>query len=102
MNDPITYAQEIRSAVHAGHMIRTRSDVDSEQFLTLDYTRAHAALESGAHAISTDYPSAPMTDSYGVIIPEGSPSRCNPLTAPPECRSNLLEDPDQLSSVSTQ
>lgn len=91
INDPISSFDLIERVVRAGHVVRTRSDVDGEPTLTLDYTQSEAALESGAHWISTDYPRAPTPDAYGFLIPEGEPSRCNPLTAPAACRPGEIE-----------
>ena len=91
INDPIQSEALIRRVVEAGHLVRTRSDVDSEQIRTLDTSRGDRALLIGAHWISTDYPRVPTADEYGFIIPGGSPSRCNPLTAPAECESSDIE-----------
>jgi hypothetical protein len=96
MNDPVSGQDQIREVVRAGHLVRTRSDSDSEEANAQDYTRYMAALESGAHFISTDYPVPSTPEQYGVTIPDGSPSRCNPLTAPPECESRDIESPDRL------
>jgi hypothetical protein len=52
-----------------------------------------AALASGAQFVSTDYPE-PNPDfgtGYFVQIPGGTPGRCNPVNAPPGCRSVALE-----------
>ena len=91
MNDPISGFERIQDVVRAGHLVRTRSDVDGEAYRDLDYTRADLALMSGAHWISTDYPRAPQEGEYGFVIPEGTPSRCNPLTAPPACSPDQIE-----------
>ena len=56
-------------------------------------TALSAALASGAQWVSTDYP-VPDPDfgtGYFVQIPDGSPARCNPVNAPPGCRSAALE-----------
>ena len=91
INDPISSFDLIKRVVRAGHVVRTRSDVNGEPTLTLDYTQSEAALESGAHWISTDYPRTPTADTYGFLIPEGEPSRCNPLTAPTVCSPGEIE-----------
>ena len=53
-----------------------------------------AALASGAHVISTDFPAVGMSarygSEYGARIPDG-PARCNPVNARPNCDSKRLE-----------
>lgn len=95
MNDPIDDAQAIQTVVSAGHLVRTRSDADNVEPTAGDVTRRDAALESGAHFISTDWPE-PTPSGYVVTIPDGAPSRCNPLTAPPDCTSTFIENPTTL------
>ena len=85
MDDP--WDERIPEAAAQNILIRTR--VDSG----LEYTegRLEVALASGAHALSSD-----LVDPDGehvTRIPEGTPSRCNPVTAPPECTSEAIEDP---------
>jgi hypothetical protein len=95
MNDPIGRADDIADVVGAGHLVRTRADADNVEPTAGDVTRRDAALASGAHFISTDWPE-PADSGYVVTMPGGTPSRCNPLSAPPECTSSLIEDPEQL------
>ncbi len=85
LDDP--WDDRIPEAAAQNLLIRTR--VDSG----LEYTegRLEQALASGAHALSSD-----LVDPEGehvTRIPEGTPSRCNPVTAPPECTSEAIEDP---------
>ncbi len=92
-NDPIGDFAEIQDLVREGYLVRTRADADTVDARSGDTTQRDAALESGAHFVSTDYP-VPNPDfgtGYQVQIPGGAPSRCNPLTAPPGCRSLGLE-----------
>ena len=96
MNNPISSQDEIRALVAAGHLVRTRADADGEESESLDYTKSEAALRSGAHFISTDFPYAGTEDEYGFVIPEGTPSRCNPISAPSDCNPSDLEDPASL------
>jgi hypothetical protein len=98
MNDPIGGAQAIATVVGAGHLVRTRADADNVEPTANDVTRRDAALDSGAHFISTDWPE-PAASGYVVTIPDGTPSRCNPLRAPAECTSLAIEDPDRLDST---
>jgi hypothetical protein len=87
MNNPND--ANIATVVNAGHLVRTRSDSDSEN---LGFASWEKAIESGAHFISTDYPGIPYGDPYAVNIPGGTPSGCNPLSAPDECTSEAIEN----------
>ncbi len=78
---------EIPTAVQAGFIVRTRADgLGGEDAAT----RRPMALSSGAQILTTDYPV-----TWGGIeafsIPEGAPSRCNPLNAPADCTSADIE-----------
>ncbi len=97
INGPIGGFDRIQRTVQAGHLVRTRADSDGEQARALDYRQFEAALESGAHFISTDFPYPGDEMQYGVTIPGGQPSRCNPLTGPMGCQSRDIEDPTIVS-----
>lgn len=92
-NDPLGDADAIGAALAANMLVRTRADSDSAEPLANDTTRREAALASGAQFVSTDYPAPTEATPYWLDIPGGTPSRCNPVTAPPECTSEALEDP---------
>ena len=96
MNDPVGGFDAIGAVVGAGHLVRTRADSDSEQAVANDTSRRDAALASGAHFISTDWPEPHPDSGYVVAIPGGTPSGCNPLTAPAECTSEAIEDPEVI------
>lgn len=97
-NDPVGGAARIAEALAGGLIVRTRADGDNVEPFAGDTSTRDAAFASGAQFISTDYPVAvtgvPMTGApYVVEIPEGAPSRCNPVTAPKECAATDIEDP---------
>lgn len=94
VNDP-TDAAAIAEAVALGHLVRTRADADNVEPTAGDVTRRDAALASGAHFVSTDWPE-PSPSGYVVEIPGGTPSRCNPSSAPAGCTSEAIEDPAAL------
>lgn len=94
-NDPAD-AAAIAEALSANMLVRTRADSDNAEPLAGDTARRDAAFASGAHFVSTDYPAKTPELDYWVDVPGGSPSRCNPITAPAECTSPAIEDPDQL------
>jgi hypothetical protein len=87
-NDPTGANQaQIQELVEAGYVVRTYPPFGEEGF--------QAALDSGAHWISTDYPvpeRAAWRDSdFVATIPGGDPARCNPLVTGPGCRDAALE-----------
>jgi hypothetical protein len=98
LNDPVVDARPIAAALAANMIVRTRADADTVQARTNDTSRRDAALDGGAQLVSTDYERTDPTlaTGYVVTLPGGTPARCNPVTAPPECRAEDVEDPDLL------
>lgn len=96
INDPRGGADAIAAAVAAGRLVRTRTDSDGDEARANDPTTRDAALASGAHFVSTDFPVPHEETGYVVTIPGGTPSRCNPLRAPPECSSEAIESPEAV------
>ena len=82
LTDPIGSGEDIARLVSEGYIVRTRADSGGEEPDDNDTTRFEAALAVGAHTISTDYPGPVDGMDYWIAIPNGTPSRCNPLTAP--------------------
>jgi hypothetical protein len=91
LNDPTGDAAKITAALDAGHLVRTRADSENVEPFAGDYTRAMAALASAATFISTDYPPPKGEVDYVFEIPDGTPSRCNPRTAPEDCTLAQIE-----------
>ncbi len=89
MNDPFNGA--ISGVVAAGHLVRTRADADVVEPANNDTRKRDAALASGAHFVSTDFPIPHPDTGYVVQMPDGAPSRCNPLTAPDVCAAEAIE-----------
>lgn len=75
-----------------GHLVRTRADADVVEATANDPTRRDAALSSGAHFISTDFPEPHPETGYVVRVSELGPAACGP-DAPTDCEDLLLEDP---------
>ncbi len=99
LNDPIADAAKIKAALAANMMVRTRADADTLQARTNDTAMREAALSGGAQWVSTDYEVPnPKFGAYVVKIPGGTPARCNPVTAPPNCTATNVEDPDLLAA----
>jgi len=91
-NDPLDNPGEIESLVEQGYMVRTRADSDTVQARSGDTTQRDAALASGAHFISTDYPVPdPRFSDYQVRLPGDGIARCNPIS-PGNCDPAFLEE----------
>jgi hypothetical protein len=97
MNNPVGDGAAIADAVRTGFLVRTRADSNGAEARAFDLSRAQAAFDSGAHFVSTDFPYPATEDTYGVVIPGGTPSRCNPITAPDICTTDAVEDPRILA-----
>jgi hypothetical protein len=95
--DPVASEAEIRLLVTAGYLVRTQADQDGVEARIGDTTRVQAALRSGAQIVSTNYPTPAAITNYLVAIPTGSPSRCNPASAPTGCTSLDIENPRFLT-----
>jgi hypothetical protein len=94
MNDPDS---DIETAVRAGYIVRTRADGDNVEPMAGDTTKRDRAIASGAQIVSTDYPAPVAGVNYVVEIPDGTPSRCNPVAPPDECSSLDIENPAFLA-----
>lgn len=68
--------------VEQGYIVRTRADSGIPE--GGDPERRDAALSSGAHIVTTDFPPGGEAD-YAVELPGGGPARCNPVNAPEGC-----------------
>jgi len=81
--------------VQAGYLVRVFAD--SYPDVVLDGTdELDLALASGAQIISTDFAAPIAATSYVADVPDGTPSRCNPVNAPADCVSTDVEDPALL------
>ena len=89
-NDPVGSKTTIEMAAKAGFLVRSDAD-DAKKSKSDNFAKAKAALLTGAHHISSDFPVAPKDGSYGFVLTGGNPSRCNPVTAPPSCTAEAIE-----------
>jgi len=58
--------------------------------------KLQAGLRNGVHLLTGDYPAPVKGRTYWFDMPGGSPSRCNPITAPAGCASTDVEAPGIL------
>jgi Phosphoinositide phospholipase C, Ca2+-dependent len=86
---------QIQELVRSGYLVRTRSDLPLSTVKSEDTAMLEAALRSGAHVISTDFPEVGMSSRYDsdyvARLPEGGPARCNPVNARRNCHGDRLE-----------
>ena len=93
-NDPFRTNPTIEEMVSMGFMLRSRADAENIEADINDIMRRDQALASGAQWVSTDYPVA-ADSGYVVVLPgvsEGSPARCNPVSAHPSCTELELQE----------
>ena len=78
-------------------LVRTRSDAEGVEARADNLKRATTALASGATIVATDYPVPdPRVGPFRVDLPGRAVARCNPITAPKQCRNAWLENPTGL------
>jgi len=94
MNNVLEQFEQIKKYTEEGFLVRTRADIPTREARSGDTTRRDLALESGAQFISTDYPEeSPYNSGYIVMLPgTDGIARCNPVSAPPECRNEMLNE----------
>jgi hypothetical protein len=92
VNNSLDDGQRIRELVDAGYMVRTRADADTQQARENDYSLQEAAFASGGQFVSTDYvvPVPDFGTDYFAVVPGGYVARCNPISAPADCDSELI------------
>lgn len=88
--NPITNEEKIRQRALDGYMVRTFA-VTREDGAEVGPAEVEAAVRSGAHFVSTDFPAKVTGQDVWFDLAGGTPSRCNPVTAPPECTPEAIE-----------
>jgi hypothetical protein len=81
---------QIATLAEASYIVRSTADSTDPADYDTNAARAAAALVA-SHVISTDFPAPTEDGSYYFNIPDGSPSRCHPATAPAWCTSADIE-----------
>ena len=100
LNAAVDDEAKIKAAVAAHMIVRTRADADTQEARANDTRTRDAALSGGAQLVSTDYekPDPTLQTGYTVRIPGGTPARCDPVNAPPDCQPTDVEDPAKLTT----
>ncbi|MBO9693681.1 phosphatidylinositol-specific phospholipase C domain-containing protein [Chryseobacterium sp.] len=80
-DNAIVRQKEIQDLVKQGYMVRTRSDIETYEAKTNDFTRSEAAFSSGSQIISTDFfrPGNTYGTPYFIQPPQGKDYLNNPL-----------------------
>jgi hypothetical protein len=91
LNDPVADAPAIQAALQANMLVRTMTDAPGDPDATAQ-AGLTAGLSVGAHWLSTNFPAPVPGMSFVEVIPGGTPSRCNPVTAPSACVAQDIED----------
>jgi hypothetical protein len=96
VNDPRgANAATISDLVKRGYLVRTRSDEPLSTVKNKEYSRLNIALASGAQLVTTDFPTVGMAARYDsdfvAELPGAVATRCNPVSAPDNCREDKLE-----------
>ncbi|REK09091.1 MAG: hypothetical protein DWQ37_19750 [Planctomycetota bacterium] len=88
-NDP-----DIPRLAKAGYYIRTRADSSLEVESPRQPARRDAAFASGAHIISTDFPTGEKDADTGYLVefPGQAPARVNPVNGPEALRGQTLQE----------
>ncbi|KHL26667.1 hypothetical protein PK98_02275 [Croceibacterium mercuriale] len=89
VQDPLADGAQIRRWVAGGTIVRTRTDANAVEARSGDHTKAQAAMDSGAQAVSTDYyPGAPdpLGAGFTISLPDGAMARCSLVRVPQGCK----------------
>jgi hypothetical protein len=89
VQDPLVDGEKIRRWVDEGIIVRTRTDAGTIEARRHDFSKAKAAIASGAQAVSTDYyPSAPdpLHLGFAVTLRHGAMTGCSPVRVAAGCQ----------------
>lgn len=82
---------ETIAAAHANNLLIATNVCAADESDDECFAQRDEAIAAGIHMLKDDYP-APVPDrEYWLDLPEGDPSACNPVTAPPRCEAAALE-----------
>ncbi len=98
LDDPVGDAQAIKDAVSQGFIVRTYPGDPIVNGHATSRAQMDAAEASPAHMLSSDYPVPGIVADYFLDLSGGTPSRCNPSVAPPDCTSDAIEGPTHLQA----
>jgi hypothetical protein len=98
LNNPLSDFSEIRQRVSQGYIVRTRSDSNTDEARSGDYTGMNAAFDSWAQIVSNDYYKADeragtsgWTD-FHVQFPNGELARIDSISAADKLTLGILKE----------
>lgn len=97
-NNSISSKTEIQQLVNEGFMVRTRTDANTDEARTGDYTYRNAAFESGAQILSTDYyrpdprAGSPGWTDFKVQFDNNELARINPVNAAAKASLGIIKE----------
>jgi hypothetical protein len=100
LQNPVRDEAATRQAAKDGFIVRTMSDDSVEARKDGVRTELDAALSGAAHIISTDFPIETTVPGYFLDLKDGTPTRCNPVSAPSVCSGSAIESADRLRPFS--
>ena len=80
------------AAAHAAHMLIATNTCGAGEADDVCFASLAAAEAAGIHMLKDDFPAEVDGKAYWLDLQDGTPARCNPVTAPPGCTSLALED----------
>ena len=80
------------AAAHAAHMLIATNTCGAGEADDVCFADLAAAEAAGIHMLKDDFPAEVDGKAYWLDLQDGTPARCNPVTAPPGCTSLALED----------
>ncbi len=80
------------AAAHAAHMLIATNTCGAGEADDVCFASLAAAEAAGIHMLKDDFPAEVDGKAYWLDLMDGTPARCNPVTAPPGCTSLALED----------
>jgi hypothetical protein len=85
---------EIPQLARAGFFIRTRADAGLNAASPGQPARRDAALASGAHILSTDFPAGEPQAEHGYVVefPDAAGARVNPVNGPEALRGHIVPE----------
>jgi hypothetical protein len=83
---------EAQAQAHAARLLIATNVCAADDDDSTCTERLMKAKAAGIHMLKDDFPAPVAQKAYFLDLPDGNPARCNPVTAPPECTSEALED----------
>ncbi len=80
------------AAAHAANIIVATNVCGADESDEDCFAARQEAMDAGIHMLKDDYPAQVPEREYWLEFADGTPARCNPVTAPVECTSEALEN----------